>query len=252
VRTVRSAKGSAGRQHLERILLVQDDVAVASALEDLLASEGYETKTIRSGVEGQGEAERGQYRLLILDVQLPGRDGYQVCRNLRERGVDVPILMLSARDTNLDIVLGLRLGADEFLAKPFDGQVFLAKVLALLRRANGGDGPAAAAASGAPRRFRFGDFEFDAEAAELRRGGVALPLSAQEYHLLRFLATHPHRVFSRDELLTEAWGYALEPTTRTVDVHVSGLRQKLGREEGRRHLVTVRGLGYKFVPDPDS
>jgi two-component system alkaline phosphatase synthesis response regulator PhoP len=228
-----------------RILIVEDEPGLALALEDCLRVEGYQTRAVGNGVVGQTEAEKGAYDLVLLDVMLPGRDGFQVCRNLREGGCRTPILMLTARGTPIDTVMGLRLGADDYLAKPFDTQVLLARIHALIRRAQ-------AAPVGEPTvdRYHFGDFELDTVSVELRKKGTVIPLSAQEYRLLLYFAAHPDRVLSRDLLLSEAWGYDTETTTRTVDVHVSWLRQKLDESDAPRHLVTVRGHGYKFVPGP--
>jgi len=232
----------------KRILLVEDEAGLVLALEDCLRAEGYEPRAVADGVAGEREAERGRYDLVILDVMLPGRDGFQVCRNVREHGGMVPILMLTARSSTIDTIMGLRLGADDYLAKPFDTQVLLARVHALLRRSEAeGTDPETDPRTGP---YRFGEFELDTVGVELRRAGEPIPLSAQEYRLLRCLVEHPHRVLARDQLLNEAWGYDSETTTRTVDVHVSWLRQKLGEKDAQRHLVTVRGHGYKFVPDP--
>lgn len=230
-----------------RILLVEDETGLVLALEDCLRSEGYETRAVGDGLGGQREAERGGYDLVILDVMLPGRDGFQVCGNLRERGFTTPILMLTARNTAIDMVMGLRLGADDYVVKPFDTQVLLARVHALLRRgAPEGDGRRDGGGAPDPA-YRFGDFELDTVEMQLRRNGVPIALSAQEYRLLLYLLQNPNRVLSRDVLLNEAWGYDCETTTRTVDVHVSWLRQKLGETDAQRYLVTVRGHGYKLV-----
>jgi len=230
----------------KRILIVEDEKGLVLALEDCLKSEGYDTSSVGNGIAGQIEAQSGIYDLVVLDVMLPGRDGFQVCRNLREAGCRTPVLMLTARSSTIDTVMGLRLGADDYLSKPFDTQVLLARVHALLRRSEAG----LAGGNGGARSHRFGRFELDMETMELRREGELIALTAQELRLLSFLAEHPNRVLKRDEILDQAWGYDSETTTRTVDVHVSLLRQKLGGEEGARHLVTVRGLGYRFVPDP--
>jgi DNA-binding response OmpR family regulator len=247
-----ASRRAPGAEKRKRILIVEDETGLVLALEDVLRSEGYEPRSVFDGLAGQREAERGEFDLVILDVMLPGRDGFQVCRNLRDRGISVPILMLTARNATLDTVLGLRIGADDYLAKPFDTQVLLARLHALLRRAGSDGGGRAANGLGAARTYRFGPFELDTGEVELRRAGSPVPLSAQEFRLLQFFAEHPHRVLTRDELLNEAWGYDAETTTRTVDVHVSWLRQKLGEKDGQRHLVTVRGHGYKFVPDPEA
>ncbi len=228
-----------------RILIVEDEEGLVLALEDRLRSEGYEVTAVGDGVEGQNEAADGAYDLIILDVMLPGRDGFQVCRNLREAGSTIPVLMLTARSTTIDTVMGLRLGADDYLTKPFDMQVLLARIHALLRRFEGSGN----AGNERTRVYPFGEFRLDTDTHQLRRGDELIELSAQEYRLLEFFVRIPDRVLSRDVLLNEAWGYDTETTTRTVDVHVSWLRQKIGDKDVYRHLITVRGFGYKFVPD---
>jgi DNA-binding response OmpR family regulator len=176
---------------------------------------------------------------------LPERDGFQVCKNLRDSGVSTPILMLTARSTTLDTVTGLRSGADDYLRKPFEMQELLARVLALLRRAQaGGRGSKAE-----PEVIRFGEFALNIRREELLRGSEPIPLNTQEYRLLKFFAENPQRVINRYELLDEVWGYGSVTTTRTVDVHVAWLRQKLGERSRPRHLITVRGRGYRFEPD---
>jgi DNA-binding response OmpR family regulator len=233
------------------ILVVEDEEGLVVALEDRLRTEGYEVKAVGDGISGQREASTGRYDLVILDVMLPGRDGFQVCQNLRTEGCRTPILMLTARGTTIDTVMGLRLGADDYLTKPFDMQVLLARIHALLRRTT--NGPAAAPGGDAPpvaaRLHRFGPFALDQDRLQLLREGVHVPLNAQEYRLLEVFVRNPGRVLSRDFLLNEAWGYDAETTTRTVDVHVAWLRQKLGEKDHPRHLLTVRGYGYKFLPE---
>lgn len=242
-----AAKGRATQG--PRILIVEDEEGLVVALEDRLRTEGYRVSSAGDGITGEREAASGAYDLVILDVMLPGRDGFQVCQNLRASGCRTPVLMLTARGTSIDTVMGLRLGADDYLTKPFDTQVLLARVHALLRRAAGGS-PAPSGAAGHQTVFRFGPFTLDTERYLLEAEGTAIPLNAQEYRLLEVLVRNPGRVLSRDFLLNEAWGYDAETTTRTVDVHVAWLRQKLGEKDHPRHLITVRGYGYKFVPDP--
>ncbi|TFG63005.1 MAG: response regulator transcription factor [Spirochaetales bacterium] len=231
------------------ILIIEDEEGMVLTLKDRLEAEGYTVVPKKDGRSGEEEAKSGRYDLIVLDLMLPVRDGFQVCSNLREAGIRTPILMLTARTTILDTVTGLRAGADDYLRKPFDMQELLARVHALLRRSqkgaargNAADGPAAAAV------YRFGDFTLDTRRQELSGGGKPVPLNTQEYSLMVYLASHPHRVLSRDELLDEVWGYGSVTTTRTVDVHVAWLRQKLGEQEIPRHLVTVRGRGYRFEP----
>ena len=229
-----------------RILIVEDEPGLVLSLEDRLMSEGYKVNAVGDGIEGQNEGSSEAYDLIILDVMLPGRDGFQVCQNLRSSGVQTPILMLTARDTTIDTVMGLRIGADDYLAKPFDMQVLLARIHALLRRTERGSG----ASSERAAVHRFGLFVLDSSAYQLTNGTAEIPLNAQEFRLLEVLVKNPNRVLSREFLLDEAWGYDTETTTRTVDTHVAWLRQKLGEKELPRHLITVRGYGYMFQPEP--
>jgi DNA-binding response OmpR family regulator len=243
--------GASGLPRAPRILLVEDEPGLVLALEDALRGEGCEVKSVTDGIAGQREAGTGRYDLLILDVMLPGRDGFQVCQNLRAAGVRTPIMMLTARTTTIDTVMGLRIGADDYVTKPFDMQVLFARVQALLRRAAAlKDGKAPEKASLAPGVYRFGEFSLDTERMQLLKAGEPLALNVQEFRLLEVFVRNPDRVLRRDVLLSEAWGYDTETTTRTVDVHIGWLRQKLGEKDFPRHLLTVRGFGYKFVPEP--
>jgi two-component system alkaline phosphatase synthesis response regulator PhoP len=177
----------------------------------------------------------------ILDVMLPLRNGFDVCRDLRQRGVNTPILMLTARGNVVDRVVGLKLGADDYLIKPFEIMELLARLEALLRRA-----PVVTTPS--PDCYQFGEIRIDFRRAEVTRAGVIVELSAREYQLLRYFIDHGEAILSREELLEKVWGYDATPLTRTVDVHVAWLRQKL--EENPRHpnfILTVHGMGYKFV-----
>jgi two-component system alkaline phosphatase synthesis response regulator PhoP len=181
--------------------------------------------------------------VILLDVMLPGGSGFDVCRTLRQRGIQTPILMLTARGQVVDRVVGLKLGADDYLVKPFEMAELLARVEALLRRTTS---PAASSTLG--ETFRFGEVAIDFRKAEVTRGGQPIDLSAREFKLLRYFVEHRGAALSRDELLNEVWGYNAMPSTRTVDVHVAWLRQKI--EDNPRHpqfIHTVHGLGYKFV-----
>jgi two-component system alkaline phosphatase synthesis response regulator PhoP len=234
-----------------RILVVEDEEGLILALEDALRTEGYEVYSAMDGITGQQEAASGRYDLMILDVMLPGRDGFQVCQNLRGEGVRIPILMLTARSTTIDTVMGLRIGADDYLTKPFDMQVLLARLQALLRRtdlARKGEQPLRTPLP--PGVYHFGSFCLDTHLMQLKKGEEIIPLNVQEYRLLEVFVRNPERVLTRDMLLSEAWGYDTETTTRTVDVHLAWLRQKLGEKDFPRHLVTVRGFGYKFIREP--
>ncbi len=234
-----------------RLLLVEDEPSLARTLGDRLAAEGYEVEVAGDGPSGQRLAADGSFDLVLLDVNLPGKNGFDVCRDLRQGGTSTPILMLTARNELVDRVLGLKLGADDYLAKPFETLELLARVEALLRRSRA-EASAAASAAAPLQSYRFGNIRVDFDSAQVWRiddGGSEseLACSALEYRLLRFLIEHRGQVHDRDRLLDEVWGYDATPTTRTVDVHVSSLRQKVEPNPGRpAFIVTVHGLGYRF------
>jgi len=210
-------------------------------LTDRLLAEGYEVESVGEAPVAVERAARGRYDAILLDVMLPGGSGFDVCRTLRQRGIHTPILMLTARGQIVDRIVGLKLGADDYLVKPFDMGELLARIEALLRRAPAG----APTADG----FRFGDVAVDFRRAEVTKSGQRVDLSAREFKLLRYFVEHHGATISRDELLNEVWGYNAMPSTRTVDVHIAWLRQKLETNpKYPEHLLTVHGLGYKFVP----
>jgi two-component system alkaline phosphatase synthesis response regulator PhoP len=224
-----------------RILLVEDEPSLVVTLTDRLEAEGYRVETSGDGEEALARAAAGAFDLVILDVMLPGRNGFDVCRDLRQRGLQVPILMLTARAQVVDRVVGLKLGADDYLTKPFEMLELLARVEALLRRARTPIAPSVGA-------YAFGDVQVDFRRAEVSRGGQALALSALEYKLLRYFVENRGQVLSREELLDRVWGYDAAAQTRTVDVHVASLRQKVEPNPSRpQHIVTVHRLGYKFA-----
>jgi len=227
-----------------RILLVEDEPGLLLTLTDRLAAEGYAVETARDGEEGLLLAAGGGFDLVILDVMLPRKSGLDVCRDLRQRGTPTPVLMLTARGQVADKVVGLKIGADDYLTKPFDMMELLARVEALLRRSRTGAGDEGAG----PDVYRFGDVRVDLRGAEVTRGGRRVELSAREFKLLCYLVEHRGETLSRDRLLDKVWGYDATPTTRTVDVHVSWLRQKLEPNPHLPvHILTVHGFGYKFV-----
>jgi two-component system alkaline phosphatase synthesis response regulator PhoP len=212
-------------------------------LTDRLLAEGYDVESATTAPDGLEAGTTGAFDIILLDVMLPGGSGFDVCRELRQRGVQAPILMLTARGQVVDRVVGLKLGADDYVIKPFEMAELLARIEAVLRRTAGTSGPAAGGET-----YRFGDVTIDFRKAEVVKGGIPLDLSALEFKLLRYFIEHKGAVLSRDELLNEVWGYDAMPSTRTVDVHVAWLRQKL--EDNPRHpqfVLTVHGLGYKFV-----
>jgi len=223
-----------------RILLVEDEPGLVMTLSDMLAGEGYEVDTATDGPSGLTKATTLPYDLIILDVMLPGKNGFEVCRELRQRGKDVAVLMLTARTQVVDRVVGLKLGADDYLTKPFDPSELVARVEALLRRTRK-DGQAPM------RSFQFGDVEVDFESEEVRKAGLAVSLAGKELQLLRYLVERRGNVVPREELLESVWEYQSGVSSRTIDVHVSWLRQKLeDNPQNPRHIHTVRGVGYRF------
>ncbi len=228
-----------------RLLLVEDEPGLQLTLNDRLLAEGYAVETAGDGETGLARALAGGFDLVILDVMLPRRDGFDVCRTLRQRGVTTPVLMLTARGQVVDRVVGLKLGADDYLTKPFESAELLARIEALLRRAG-----QTAEQTGTPSAARhvFGDVVVDVRKAEVTRAGVPVDLSAKEFQLLRYFLEHRGATLSRDELLHEVWGYEHTPSTRTVDVHVAWLRQKFEANPKVPQVIqTVHGLGYKFI-----
>ena len=231
-----------------RLLLVEDEPGLQLTVSDRLMSEGYEVDTAGDGESGLAQATSGAFDLIVLDVMLPKRDGFDVCRTLRQRGITTPILMLTARGQVVDRVVGLKLGADDYLTKPFEAMELLARVEALLRRAGQTPAPAAPPGSAGSARYAFADVVVDVRKAEVTRNGAPVELSAKEFHLLRYFLEHRGATLSRDELLQEVWGYEHTPSTRTVDVHVAWLRQKLEvNPKVPQIILTVHGLGYKFI-----
>jgi len=222
--------------------LVEDEEGLILTLTDRLQSEGFEVVSADDGQKGFDAACGEDFDLIILDVMLPKKNGYDVCRDLRQKGIETPILMLTAKGETIDKVLGLKLGADDYLTKPFEVIELLARIEALLRRApvqtNGRT----------PEAFRFGEVTIDFKRAEVTRDSEPIELSAMEFKLLQHLIEHPGVVHSRDQLLDAVWGYDAMPSTRTVDVHIAWLRQKLESNPKHPHYIqTVHGMGYKFV-----
>jgi two-component system alkaline phosphatase synthesis response regulator PhoP len=222
-----------------KVLVVEDEPGLILTLTDRLRSEGHEVEVVADGDTAFETARAGSFDLIVLDLALPRRNGLDVCRDLRREGVDTPILMLTARSDLTDKVVGLKLGADDYLTKPFEMMELLARVEALLRRSG--------RALAGPGAYAFGDVRVDFRKAEVFRSGAAVTLSALEYKLLAYLIERRGVVLSRDELLDRVWGYDATPTTRTVDVHVASLRQKIEPNPAKpRWILTVHGLGYRF------
>lgn len=225
----------------QRILLVEDEPGLVVTLSDRLASEGYAIESAGEGDLALSRVRCEPFDLIILDVMLPKKNGFDVCRDIRQLGIQTPILMLTARTQLVDKVVGLKLGADDYLAKPFEMIELIARVEALLRRSQ-------ITAGHSVETFRFSDVSIDFRKAEVTRGGLLIEMSAREFQLLKYFVGHRGAALSRDELLDEVWGYDAIPSTRTVDVHVAWLRQKI--EPNPRHpqfILTVHGMGYKFV-----
>ncbi len=224
---------------------MEDDAALVLTLTDLLTSKGYQVGSVQDGQEALDLASEGAYDLIVLDVMLPHKDGFEICRTLRRRSVHTPIIMLTARGQVDDRVSGLKLGADDYLAKPFEPSELLARVGALLRRAS------LLQQNSRDSAFQFGSVTVDFRRTAVRREGKLVELSAREFELLAYFIQQQGTTLSREELLREVWGYDGATLTRTVDAHVWMLRQKLEEDpQNPRHFLTVRGLGYRFVPTP--
>ena len=224
----------------DTILLVEDEEALRMTVGDRLRKEGYVVEYAVNGIEAFEKASLLPLDLIILDIMLPGRSGFEVCRAIREAGLITPILMLTARGQTADKVTGLKIGADDYVTKPFDMRELVARVEALLRRAP--SRPATQA-----EMCYFGSVRVDLRGTEVTREGRIVGLSAREFQLLRYFIEHPGATLSRDELLKEVWGYNANIFTRTVDVHVASLRQKLENDPKQpKFILTVQGLGYKF------
>jgi two-component system, OmpR family, alkaline phosphatase synthesis response regulator PhoP len=224
----------------KRILLIEDEPGLVMTLSDRLSKEGFAVESARDGETGLQRATTESFDLILLDIMLPRKNGFDVCRDLRQQGTQTPIIMLTARGQVVDKVVGLKLGADDYLTKPFEMIELLARIEALLRRA-----PAAVVSA---EVYQFGPVRVDFRKAEVTRDGQPVELSAREFQLLRYFIEHRESAITRDALLNEVWGYHAMPSTRTVDVHIAWLRQKL--EPNPRHpqfILTVHGLGYKFV-----
>lgn len=225
-----------------RVLLVEDEPGLVMALSDLLTSEGYTVETATDGDTAAAKAAGEPFDIIVLDVMLPGKSGFEVCRELRQQGKDVAVLMLTARTQVADRVAGLKLGADDYLTKPFEPPELLARIEALLRRVKQNNRTPVV-------RFQFADVEVDFDKGEVTKGGVPVSLAGKELELLRWLIDNRGKVVSRNELLEGVWEYQPGVSSRTVDVHIAWLRQKLeDNPQNPRHIHTVRGVGYRFSP----
>ena len=225
------------------ILLIEDDPGLAASICGLLAGEGYDVQTAVDGEVGFSKALERRSALVILNAALPKKTGFQICRDLRQAGVDTAILMFTGRSLAIDCVAGLKLGADDCLAVPFDPSELLARVEALLRRVEKEDRIPVLT-------FKFDDVEMDFVRAEVRKGGQPVNMAAKELQLIWYLVQHRDRVVPREEILKKVWQYNGEVSSRTLDVHISWLRQKLDNPRGPQHIQTIRGKGYRFTTCP--
>ncbi len=224
---------------MTRILVVEDEPAIALGLEDDLKLEGYEVETVVDGATALVRAREGRFDLILLDVMLPEKDGFTVCRELRTGGVRTPIIMLTAKGQEIDRVVGLELGADDYVTKPFSPRELVARIKAVLRRAAEPPPPV--------QTYQFGDVTVDFRKFEAARKGRKIPLTALEFKLLRAFLQHPGQVLTRDQLLDAAWGSEVYLTDRIVDVHINNLRKKIEAKPSKpRFLISVRGIGYRF------
>jgi two-component system alkaline phosphatase synthesis response regulator PhoP len=221
-----------------KVLVVEDERGIAMALEDDLTLEGYRVEVIGDGVEAVKRARTTPFDVILLDVMLPGKDGFEVCRELRRSGIRTPILMLTARAQEAEKVLGLEAGADDYVTKPFGVRELRARIAALLRRSGSGS---------TPRIVRVGDVDVDFDRGEIRRGDRTTPLTPLEFKLLQVFIRASGRILTREQLITEAWGPNTFVSDRVVDNHIGSLRRKLEPDAAEpRHLRNIRGLGYRF------
>jgi DNA-binding response OmpR family regulator len=230
---------------IHKILIVEDDPHILLGLEEILKGDGFEVRVCNRGDQAVAAVARHHPSLVVLDIMLPGLNGYDICKQLRAQKSTVPILMLTAKSQELDKVVGLDLGADDYVAKPFGVRELLARIHALLRRA----GASARAQSSTHEPFQIGATTIDPKTFQLKRGKTAEELTAKELKLLQLFHEHPGEVMSRERLLNEVWGYNYYGTTRTLDQVIVQLRKKLAdHSDNPRHLLTVHGVGYKLVP----
>ena len=222
---------------MARILVVEDEPPLALGLEDDLKLEGYEVEVARDGETASRRAREQSFDLIILDVMLPHKDGFEVCRELRRAGLRMPVILLTAKTQESDKVLGLELGADDYVTKPFSPRELRARIKAALRRAAGE----------MPENYRFGDAEVDFTRCELRRGGRAVEMTPIEYKLLAAFIRHRGQTLNRSKLLDQVWGRETFVTDRVVDTHITNLRKKIESKASEpQFLISVRGIGYRF------
>ncbi|HEX7765622.1 MAG TPA: response regulator transcription factor [Nitrospira sp.] len=226
---------------MERILIIEDDRATRKALQQIFETEGFVFEAADNGVDGLAAFRKSPPDFVVLDLRMPKLNGQDVCKQIRRENAEVPILILTGSADEIDRVLLLELGADDYVIKPFSPKELVARVRAILRRARRG-GPQSDSAA-------FGDVTVDFAKMEVTRAGAPVVLAPQEFKMLKYFTQNPERVISRDQMLSEVWGYHSYPSTRTVDSHMLTLRQKLERDPSNpAHFITVYNAGYKFVP----
>ncbi|MBI4429218.1 MAG: response regulator transcription factor [Ignavibacteriales bacterium] len=224
---------------MNRILVIEDDKAIVRGLADNLKKENFEVHSSNNGAQGYELAKKEKFELILLDVKLPGMNGYDICKNLRAGGVQTPILILTVKGEELDKVLGLELGADDYMTKPFSVRELVARIHAILRRQS--------VVVTELTELAFSDVYVDFKKQEATKGKKELKMSAKEFHLLKYFAEREGEVITRDKLLSDVWGYEATPTTRTVDNYILALRKKIESDPADpRHLITVHTAGYKF------
>jgi DNA-binding response OmpR family regulator len=225
---------------MKRILIIEDDTAILRGLKDNLATEHFEVLSESDGVRGYQAAKKSQFDTIILDIMLPSMNGMEICKQLRSDGIQTPILMLTSKGAELDKVVGLEIGADDYMTKPFSVRELIARINALLRRQS--------AIISEITEFSFGEIHLDFKKQEAWKGAKNIDLSAKEFELMKYFIQRQDQVVTRNQLLDDVWGYEITPTTRTIDNYILGLRKKIEKNPSRPiHLITVHTAGYKFV-----
>lgn len=224
---------------MKKVLIIEDDPAIRTGLKEALTTEGYSVSEADSGTKGFEIASKGNFDLIVLDLILPGKDGIEICKDLRSDGVKTPIIMVTSRKEEIDKILGLEIGADDYVTKPFSLRELLARVKALIRRSTYEPGDI--------EEVAFANLKIDFKKQEMFKGDNPVKLSATEYRILHYFIDHEGEVVSRDKFLDEVWGYDTYPTTRTVDNYILSLRKKIEDDPADpKHLLTVYKVGYKF------
>lgn len=230
------------------ILVAEDDKNIRIGLIDTLESEGYRVSPAANGLEAVELFGKGGFDLVVLDIMMPGKNGYDVCREIRTKDSNIPIIMLTAKGEEIDKVVGLQLGADDYITKPFGVHEFLARIAAVLRRSKKSSAPAKSAAKGKmPETFSFGDAAIDTRKYKATRGKKIFDISARELQLMLLFKQHVNEVLSRDELLNQVWGINYYGTTRTLDQHIAQLRKKVDIDSHNQCIQTVHGVGYRYA-----